>query len=254
MPGFVPVTYSGGAPVFRSDGLTQRVACAHLAEWLVERDALEVARGRGHIAYYQTQGDAPESFLTHIDGSAGDRKHTSIASVMDSRQMGMAEYPRIAAFGWTGAQHDHGMIPCGHNAHNLYQWDAYLAGYDGLGASGRLHLDPLPRPATIRTWQQGIVWAHAEIARLNGTTTTIQEDEMKLLRANTGVYYLVTAVNIQEIQPAYVGAATLLAGAPVDCLAADITRLQDIIRANRPPAVDIAALAKAVAAAIPGKA
>ena len=174
---FVPVTDSLGRPVMRSDGTTPRVACADMAEWLFWRDALEVARGRGHLKLFQTFGDAPESFLTHIDGSASDREHVSIASVMDSREMGMAEYPRIKAYGWTGAQHDHGMIPCGHNAHNLYQWTAYLDGYNGLGLLGRGAGDPLPRPAVIRTWQQGIVWAHAEIARLNGTAPATQEDD-----------------------------------------------------------------------------
>ncbi|MGV8972258.1 MAG: hypothetical protein ACOH10_08035 [Rhodoglobus sp.] len=181
MPAFVPVVYSGGAPVLRSDGQTQREACPDLAEWLLWRDALEVARGRGHIVYYQTQGDSPDSKRTHLDGSAADRKHTSTASVMDSREMGMAEYPRITKYGWTGAQHDHGMIPCGHNTYNRYQWTAYLNGWNGLGLGGQAAGDPLPRPAKIRTWQQGIVWAKAEIARLNGTTPEPQEEDMDSL-------------------------------------------------------------------------
>lgn len=246
MPGFVPVVYSGGGPVLSSGG-AQRVACEHLAEWLVVRDALEVARGRGHIRYFQTQGNAKESYRTHLDGSAQDRAHVSVASVMDSREMGMAEWPRITAYGWTGAQHDHGMIRCGHNAHNLYQWTAYLNGWNGLGLGGQGAGDPLPRPAKIRTWREGIVWAKAEIARLNGTAPATTEDDMpRLLISQDGSGWLatdrgITPVSMLEAQAIHrVLTATEYdpGSAATDRIdAAQLTRYADAVgRANGPAA------------------
>lgn len=179
MPGFVAVVYAGGAPVVASSG-AQRVACEHLAEWLVVRDALEVARGRGHIRYFQTQGGAKDSGGTHECGSASDREHVGMESVMDSREMGMIEYPRLHRLGWPAdkGEHDHGVLPCGDNSCNGYQITAYWNGYNGLGLNGVAAADPLPKPSKRRTWQEGIVWAHAEIARLTGTTTTQEDDDM----------------------------------------------------------------------------
>ena len=178
MPGFVPVVYSGGARVMRSDGVTQRVACPHLAQWLTVYDALQVFRGRGHVVYYQTQGTGvAASGPTHDCGSAFDKEDTGTAAIMDAREMGGALFPRLTKYGWNGAQHDHGLINCGDNGCNGYQYAAYLSGHNGLGLNGVGAGDPLPKPATIRTWQQGIVWAQAQMGASPMTQTT-QEDDM----------------------------------------------------------------------------
>ena len=171
---FVPVTYSDGAPVLSSGG-TQRQACEHLASWLVAFDALQVARGRGHVTYFQTVGGADASAGTHLCGSAWDMAYTSDAAIADAREMGAAIWHRRPGFnGWpsSGADHVHGVIGCGDNACNGYQITAYWMGYNGLGLNGVGAGDPLPKPATRRTWQEGIAWAQAQI---NGTT---QEDDM----------------------------------------------------------------------------
>lgn len=170
----VPVVYSGGAPVLASSG-AQRVACPHLASWLVAFDALQVARGRGHVTYFQTVGGADASAGTHLCGSAWDMAYTSDAAIADAREMGAAIWHRRPGFnGWpsSGADHVHGVIGCGDNACNGYQITAYWLGYNGLGLNGVGAGDPLPKPATRRTWQEGIAWAQAQI------TGTQQEDDM----------------------------------------------------------------------------
>ncbi len=167
----VPVVYSGGAPVLASSG-AQRVACPHLALWLVAYDALQVARGRGHVAFYQTMGGADASAGTHLCGSAWDMAYTSDAAVMDAREMGAAVWPRLARYGWTTGEHVHGVIACGDNGCNGYQYQAYWLGLNGLGLNGAGGTDPLPKPSTRRTWQEGIAWAQSQI------TGTQQEDDM----------------------------------------------------------------------------
>lgn len=205
MPGFVPVVYSGGAPVLSSGG-SQRVACAHLAEWLVAYDALQVARGRGHVTYFQTLGGADASAGTHTCGSAVDMAYTGNAPILDAREMGGWFWPRLHRLGWVGGEHVHGGISCGDNACNGYQYAAWLNGYNGLGLNGVGAGDPLPLPVNLRTWQQGIIWAHAEIARL--TTPTITEDDMPRLRLDTqGTGWFLTdrgAVTIDSTEDAKV--------------------------------------------------
>lgn len=205
---FVPVTDSLGNPVLASNG-TQRVACTHLAEWLVAYDALQVARGRGHVTYYQTMGGADASAGTHNCGSAWDMAWMGDAAIMDAREMGAAQWHRIPGRnGWpsSGADHCHGLISCGDNACNGYQYAAWLNGYNGLGLNGVGAGDPLPLPVNLRTWQQGIIWAHAEIARL--TTPTITEDDMPRLRLDTqGTGWFLTdrgAVTIDSTEDAKV--------------------------------------------------
>jgi len=181
MPNFVPVVYSNGAAVLRSDGKTQRVACPPLAQWLQAYDALQVFRGRGHVTYYQTQGTGvAASGPTHDCGSADDTEYTCDAAIMDAREMGAVQWHRIPGRdGWpsSGANHNHRVLPCGYNSCNQYQIDAYLAGYNGLGGGGRAARDRLPRPSVIRTWQQGIAWAQAQMGAGPMTQTT-QEDDM----------------------------------------------------------------------------
>lgn len=184
---FVPVTYSDGAPVLSSTG-SQRVACAHLAEWLVTLDALNVARGRGHVTFFQTMGGADASAGTHTCGSAWDMKYTSDAAVMDAREMGAAVWPRLAKYGWTTGDHVHGLIACGDNSCNAYQYAAYWLGYNGLGLNGVAAGDPLPKPSARRTWQEGIAWAQAQM----NTTTTTEDDMPKLLLDIPGTGWFLT--------------------------------------------------------------
>lgn len=182
MTNFVPVVYSGGGPVMRTDGKTQRVAAPPLAQWLEAYDALHVFRGRGHVVYYQTQGTGvAASGPTHNCGSAWDEKYTSAAAIMDAREMGADLQHRIPGRdGWPsdGADHNHGVLPCGYNDCNQYQYDAYLAGFNGLGKNGHAAHDRLPKPSVIRTWQQGIAWAQAQMGASPMTQTTTQEDDM----------------------------------------------------------------------------
>lgn len=181
MPAFVPVVYSGGAPVLASGG-SQRVACAHLAEWLAVYDALQVARGRGHVTYFQTMGGADASAGTHTCGSAWDMAFTGNAPILDAREMGAAVWPRLHSLGWVGGEHVHGLISCGDNSCNAYQYAAYLLGYNGLGQNGYGAGDPLPQPTTRRTWREGIVWAKAEIARLTAPTPQEEPDMVRLIK------------------------------------------------------------------------
>ena len=198
MPNFVPVVYSTGTAVMRSDGKTQRVACPPLAQWLTVYDGLHVARGRGHVVYYQTMGGADASAGTHNCGSAWDMKYTGDAAIMDAREMGAADWHRIPGYnGWpyTGANHNHGLIRCGDNNCNGYQYTAWLSGHNGLGLNGVGAGDPLPRPSVIRTWQQGIAWAQAQIVQLSipMTIASTQEDDMSYVMSTTnGSFYLVT--------------------------------------------------------------
>ncbi len=182
---FVPVSYSNGVPVLASDGVTPRVACVHLAEWLQVYDALQVARGRGHVTYYQTMGGADASAGTHLCGSAWDMAYTGDAPIMDAREMGAADWPRLHSLGWPAnlGEHVHGLISCGDNSCNAYQYTAYWLGCNGLGLNGQGGTDPLPKPSQRRTWQDGIAWAKAEIARL--TTTTEDDMAYKEIKVST---------------------------------------------------------------------
>ena len=235
---FVPVVYSSGAPVLASGG-TSRVACVHLAQWLEVYDALQVARGRGHVVYYQTVGGADASAGTHLCGSAWDMAYVSDAAIMDAREMGAADWHRIPGYnGWpsSGANHVHGLILCGDNACNGYQYTAWLSGHNGLGLNGVGAGDTLPRPAKIRTWQQGIAWAQAQMGASPMTQTTTQEDDMAIFQHIGGVglpSYIVNstgaAVQLNE-QHQEVGLA-LVAGNTSNLNATEFALAQDILRA-----------------------
>ena len=271
---FVPVTDSLGNPVLTSNG-TQRVACTHLAEWLVTYDALQVARGRGHVTYYQTMGGADASAGTHNCGSAWDMAWLGDAAIADAREMGAAQWHRIPGRnGWpnSGADHCHGLIRCGDNGCNDYQYAAWLLGYNGLGLNGVGAGDPLPRPVNIRTWQQGVIWAHAEIARITGTAS--QEDDMpRLLLDTNGTGRLITGegtIAVASVADAKVLKRILTAAewdpnsAPADRVAAAEVDVYDrYVRAARgsmsatvaatvDPAVLTAAINTAVDAALSG--
>ena len=132
------------------------------------------------------------------------------------------------ADGSPGNTHTHGvLLGCDHNWPSNYQIIAQRRGYDGMGqgASGTPYSgqwgyggkDPHPGPATYRTWQQGIAWAKAELAKLTapaaptGELTVGQIDdllkvqnqilaEVKGLRSEeSGRYkYYATKFNIAE--------------------------------------------------------
>jgi hypothetical protein len=202
MPGFVPVVYSDGTPVMRTGGKIQREACVHLAAWLVWYDRLQVARGRGHVVYYQTQGvDTTASKGTHDCGSAWDMKWISDASIADAREMGAASWHRVPGYnGWpsNGADHVHSLIMCGDNGCNGYQYVAYWLGYNGLGLNGVGAGDPLPKPSMRRNWQEGIAWAQAQIGTPIATTTT-EDDMPRLLISQDGTGWLATDRGITPV-------------------------------------------------------
>ena len=190
----VPVVYSTGGPVLASSG-AQRVACTHLAQWLTVYDALQVARGRGHVVYYQTQGTGvAASGGTHDCGSAWDMEYTGTAPIMDAREMGAADWPRLHSNGWVGGEHVHGVIRCGDNSCNGYQYTAWLSGHNGLGLNGVGAGDPLPKPSVIRTWEDGIAWAQAQmgVGPMTQKTTT-QEDSMIVLGGAGLPAYLISS-------------------------------------------------------------
>ena len=178
---FVPVVLDSGV-AYTSKG-AKRQACADMAEWLVWLERLQVARGRCLVLkLYQAQGSGPYSGDTHDCGSAVDTVDYGDAYVLDVREMGGDGWARRAVWGWTKGDHVHIVLPCGHNACNQFQIDAYNAGYNGLG-NGYAGRDPHTRPAVKRTWRQGIEWAKAEIARITGSTSTdtAKDDDMKAL-------------------------------------------------------------------------
>ena len=242
MPNFVPVVYSNGGPVLASNG-GQRVACAHLAQWLKVYDALQVARGRGHVTYYQTVGGADASAGTHLCGSAWDMAYTSDAAIMDAREMGAADWHRRPGYnGWpsSGANHVHGLILCGDNSCNGYQYTAWLSGHNGLGMNGVGAGDMLPRPSTIRTWQQGIAWAQAQMGVGPMTQTTNspepqQEDSMIVLGGIGLPAYLVNSSGaVVSLNAEHLSIALAMqAGDTHHLNALELALAQDIINALR---------------------
>ena len=239
MPNFVPVVYSNGGPVLASNG-GQRVACAHLAQWLKVYDALQVARGRGHVVYYQTMGGADASAGTHNCGSAWDMQYTGTAPIMDAREMGAADWPRLHSNGWVGGEHVHGLIRCGDNGCNGYQYTAWLSGHNGLGLNGVGAGDTLPKPSTIRTWQQGIAWAQAQMGVGPMTQTTNspapqQEDSMIVLGGIGLPAYLVNSSGaVVSLNAEHLSIALAMqAGDTHHLNALELEQAKDIINALR---------------------
>ena len=111
----------------------------------------------------QAQGGAKLSAGTHWDGAAVDLRTRGLPSVQIAavvaalRDLGWAAWYRD----WTGNQHIHAAAHLGWTVLTgcLYQVRAYKAGYNGLDTQGRGGKDPHPRPDTIRTIQQGAIWA-----------------------------------------------------------------------------------------------
>lgn len=231
MVNFVPVSYSNGTPVLASGGST-RVACTHLAQWLQWYDALQVARGRGHISYYQTQGTSiGASAGTHACGSAWDMHYTGDDAIRDAHEMGAAQWHRIPGHdGWpsNGADHCHGLISCGDNSCNGYQYTAWKAGYNGLG-NGYAARDRLSLPGVIRSWQQGIDWAKSQITPNPAPTPTPEEDDdmmplfVRTIEAGNPIYALVPGQKVHHVTP---DEWTLLVDRGATLKGHDVNRLQ----------------------------
>ena len=147
-------------------------ACDCLAEWLGWLEKVFKARGliKSNIDIWQLTGAAAASAGTHSKGGVFDLLYqTTDAHVAVAREMGApATWRRVVTPTSTWRrEHIHGVLTgCPHNSPAAYQITAQKAGYNGLGTNGRAGVDPHPDPKVYRTWQQGIEWAKAEIARL----------------------------------------------------------------------------------------
>lgn len=134
----------------------------------------------------QAQGGSQLSAGTHWDGAAVDLRTRGLTSaqiaavVAALRELGWAAWFRD----WVGNQHIHAAAHLGWSVATgcLYQVRAYKAGFNGLGSMGRGGTDPHPRPDTIRTIQQGAVWAAKQLGTsptpTPTPTPTPQEDDM----------------------------------------------------------------------------
>jgi hypothetical protein len=168
-PGYTSYTDANG---------TTWVACTCLAEWLPWFERVLKARGlvKNSIDIWQLTGGAKASGNTHSQGGAFDLLYqTTPGHVAVAREMGApATWGRKKAQGFT-QDHTHGVLSgCPHNGPAAYQITAQKRGYNGLGQGyyngeflwGYGHADEFPNPITYRTWQEGIAWAKAELARL----------------------------------------------------------------------------------------
>lgn len=144
-------------------------ACECLAKWLPVYERLLLLNGlvKSSIDIWQLTGAAAASAGTHSQGGAADLFQYTNAHVAISREMGApAAWRRTTAQGFT-KDHQHLVLTgCPHNDPARYQIAAQRDGYDGLGYLGHAGPDYHPDPKVYRTWQQGITWAEAEIARL----------------------------------------------------------------------------------------
>lgn len=159
------------------------VTCVCLAKWLLVLERLALARGyiKYNLDILQLTGGNPLSGGTHTAGGVFDIKQFDKRIVADAREMGApATWLRDMNFadGSPGNTHTHGVLSgCSHNWPARYQIDAQKAGKDGFGYMGLKGTDPHPDPKVYRTWQQGIAWAEAEIARITGTSTISKETD-----------------------------------------------------------------------------
>lgn len=158
-------------------------ACPCLAAWIPWYEKylqhIGVLRPGEQITIYQLIGDAAASGNTHHDGGAEDDACTSPAAILAARQMGCAKWHR--PYNWNGKggmEHGHGVLNnCPHNAPARYQIADLLADYNGLGYLGHAAPDNGPRTPNVfplRTWQQGIEWAKAQMeAPMNDVITGV---------------------------------------------------------------------------------
>lgn len=147
-------------------------ACPCLAEWIPWFEKylqhIGVLKAGEQLHLWQLIGDAAASGSTHHDGGAEDDACVSPAAVLASRQMGAAAWHR--AYNWDGKggmEHAHRVLNgCPHNTPARYQIAALIANFNGLGYAGHAAPDNGPRTPDVfplRTWQQGIKWAKAQI-------------------------------------------------------------------------------------------
>lgn len=147
-------------------------ACECQEQWLpmFEREAQALGILDGPLPLSQIIGGAAASGGTHATGGADDTYPlTTIrdvnAYVRLSRDMG-ADATWLRPANWDGAggvAHVHRVLTnCPHNDPARYQVAAVRAGYNGLGAGGRGGLDDGPKPLSLRTWQEGLVWRRAQ--------------------------------------------------------------------------------------------
>ena len=165
------------------DGSPARM-CPHAAEaWPVLRK-LAKAKGLGDLGLYQAYGFASASGGTHANGTALDVSTDSPDFALLAREAGWnASWPRGPAYHQNFVAHSHIVSRCACNPNAAkYQTSAVLAGYDGLGPTGRSGRDYAPRPAVWRDWQAGLDWAKAELVALQ---PKVEEEEVSMFLAFT---------------------------------------------------------------------
>lgn len=147
-------------------------ACPCLAEWLPVYEAylrhVGALGATESLRIYQLIGGAVASAGTHTKGGAEDDAEITVAEILAARQMGEAGWHR--PYNWDGQggmEHHHGVLNgCPHNGPAAYQINALEAGFNGLGLNGHAAPDNGPRSPNVfplRTWQQGISWAKAQM-------------------------------------------------------------------------------------------
>ena len=162
----LPTAATPGYGFYPTYGSNPDVACNCQRAWLPVFMRLLELKGLGRIVVWNCVSDLEASGNTHYGGGATDWGGISRARAMLAREMGaIATWPRD----WTNNQHTHSVLyGCPHTSTAAdYQITACLIyRRDGLGYHGLAGPDPLPLPSTIRTWEQGITWAKAEIERI----------------------------------------------------------------------------------------
>lgn len=180
-----------------------KTACECQQQWLpmFEREAKALGFLDGPLPLSQIIGGAAASGGTHATGGADDTYPlTAIkdveAYVRLSRDMG-ADATWLRPANWDGAggvAHVHRVLTnCPHNGPARYQIAAVRAGYNGLGSGGRGALDDGPRPLSLRTWQEGLVWRRAQevqrirLAKLEDTIARKAKWQRWVKRANKNI-------------------------------------------------------------------
>lgn len=137
--------------------------CSCLKEWLPAYEHELLRRHLIHtcIDLYQTIGGYSKSGGTHATGGAADEAQFSDAQVALARSMGAAAWHRTPAQGFI--HHCHLVLNnCPHAAPTAKgQVQDYKRGYNGLVGKSRRRESWVPRK--LRTWQDGIAWAKAQV-------------------------------------------------------------------------------------------
>ena len=179
----LPTAATPGYGFYPTLGSTPDVACDCHRAWLPVFKRLCELKGYGQVVVWNCVSSLEASGNTHSGGGAVDWGGIRRDRAMLARQMGAsATWPR----NWTGNQHTHSVLNgCPHTStaadHQVTACVIYRR--DGLGYLGRQGPDPLPLPTPIRTWQQGIAWARAEIARIEDDMPLSNDDIAKIANA-----------------------------------------------------------------------